>query len=196
MMGRWAGTSHASVSERPPSTIVTLRRPMISMTWSGPTTPAVSSSMPMPSRAGFWAMIESRRPSRLRCWKCWSTMTSGRTPRPAASWAMRCRGDAPLAPKATMWVLIAEAPALVPAITAPAAWRSWMMWAIKVPPIVELRRSWLPPVRKMPVASRRAWALASSLASARVTVWMGRTWWQPISAEDALVQLAGRRPER
>ena len=52
---------------------------------------------------------------------------------------------------------------------------------MRVPPIVELRRSWLPPVRKMPVASRRACAVASSLASARVTVWMGRTWWQPSS---------------
>ena len=29
---------------------------MTSMTWSGPTTPAVSSSTPRPSRLGFWAM--------------------------------------------------------------------------------------------------------------------------------------------
>ena len=37
----------------------------------------------------------SSRPSRFRCWKCWSTMTPGRTPRPAAIWAMRCFGVAP-----------------------------------------------------------------------------------------------------
>ena len=93
-----------------------------------------------------------------------------------------------------MWVLMADAPALVPATTAPAAWRSWMMWAIRVPPIVELRRSWLPPVRKMPVASRRAWALASSLASARVTVWMGRTWRQPSSPKTRLYSSPAAAP--
>ena len=92
---------------------------MTSMTWSGPTTPAVSSSTPRPSRLGFWAMRLSSRPSRLRCWKCWSTMTPGRTPSPAAIWAIRCFGVAPDAPKAIMWLDIAEAPADVPATTAP-----------------------------------------------------------------------------
>ena len=87
---------------------------MTSMTWSGPTTPAVSSSTPSPSRLGFWAIRLSSRPSRFRCWKCWSTMTPGRTPRPAAIWAIRCLGVAPDAPNAIMWLDIADAPAEVP----------------------------------------------------------------------------------
>jgi hypothetical protein len=67
----------------------------------------------------FDAMMASSRPRRFRASKCWSTMTPGRMPRPAAIWTMRCFGVEPLAPNATMCVLIAEAPALVPAITAP-----------------------------------------------------------------------------
>ena len=46
-------------------------------------------------------------------------ITPGRTPRPAAIWAIRSLGVAPDAPNAIMWLLIAEAPAEVPAITAP-----------------------------------------------------------------------------
>ena len=92
----------------------------------------------------------SSRPSRFRCWKCWSTMTPGSTPSPAAIWAMRCFGVAPDAPNAIMWLDIALAPALVPATTAP--WRNWSSTASasRVPPIVDDSRSWLPPVRKMP----------------------------------------------
>ena len=104
--------------------IVMLPRPITSMTWSAPTTPAVSSSTPRPSRLGFWAIRLSSRPSRLRCWKCWSMITPGSTPRPAAIWAIRCLGVAPDAPNAIMWLLIADAPADVPAITAPSWKRS------------------------------------------------------------------------
>ena len=100
-------------------------------------------------------MIASSRPSRFRCWKCWSTMTPGRMPRPAAIWTIRCLGVPPLAPNATMWVLIADAPALVPATTEPCRWRPTIAWARLVPPMVELSRSWLPPVRNTPVASAR-----------------------------------------
>ena len=77
-------------------------RPMTSITPSGPTTPAVSSSTPRPSSDGFWAISDSSRPSRFRCWKCWSTMTPGSIPRPAAIWAIRCFGVAPDAPNAIM----------------------------------------------------------------------------------------------
>ena len=64
-------------------------------------------------------MSDNRRPSRFRCWKCWSTITPGSIPSPAEIWAIRCFGVAPDAPNAIMWLLIAEAPADVPATTAP-----------------------------------------------------------------------------
>ena len=72
-------------------------------------------------------------------------------------------------------------PALVPATTAP--WRncSRTASASRVPPIVDDSRSWLPPVMKMPVASRSARATVSSLAWARVTAWMVRTLATPSS---------------
>jgi len=59
-----------------------------------------------------------------------------------------------------MWLDIAEAPADVPATTAPWRNRSRTASARSVPPIVDDSRSWLPPVRKMPVASRTARAAA------------------------------------
>ena len=52
-----------------------------------------------------------------------------------------------------MWLDIAEAPADVPATTAPCWNRSRIASASRVPPIVDDSRSWLPPVRKTPVAS-------------------------------------------
>ncbi len=66
-------------------------------------------------------------------------MTPGRTPRPAAIWAIRCLGVAPDAPNAIMWLDIAEAPAVVPATTAPSRNRSMIASARSVPPIVELQ---------------------------------------------------------
>ena len=75
-------------------------------------------------------------------------------PRPAAIWAIRCLGVAPDAPNAIMWLLSADAPADVPATTAPCGTGRGSHRPGAVPPIVELSRSWLPPVRKMPVASR------------------------------------------
>ena len=158
---------------------------MTSMMWSGPTTPAVSSSTPSPSRLGFWAIRLSSRPSRFRCWKCWSMMTPGSTPRPAAIWAIRCLGVAPDAPNAIMWLDIADAPADVPATTAPCWKRSRIASARSVPPIVDDSRSWLPPVRKTPVASRTAITAVSSLACGRVTAWSGRTRLTPSSPKTA-----------
>ena len=58
-----------------PSTIVTAPRPMTSSVWSGNTIAAVSSSRPSPSSDGDWATTASRRPSRVRCSKCWSMTT-------------------------------------------------------------------------------------------------------------------------
>src|SRR6476659_1541307 len=66
-----------------------------------------------------------------------------------------------------MWLLIADAPADVPAITAPCRKRSSIASANRVPPIVEASLSWLPPVRNTPVASRRVRATVSSLACGR-----------------------------
>ena len=53
--------------------------------------------------------------------------TPGRSPSPALIWVMRCLGEVPLVPNATMWLLIAEAPALVPAMIVP--WRCRSMIA-------------------------------------------------------------------
>ena len=93
---------------------------MTSMMWSGPTTPAVSSSTPSPSRLGFWAIRLSSRPSRFRCWKCWSMMTPGQHAEPGGDLCHPVlRASRPDAPKAIMWLDIAEAPADVPATTAP-----------------------------------------------------------------------------
>ncbi len=110
-------------------------------------------------------------------------MTPGRTPRPAAIWAIRCFGVAPEAPKAIMWLLIAHAPADVPATTAPWRKRSRTASARLVPPIVELSRSWLPPVRKTPVASATARTDVSSFACWRVTAWSSRMWRTPSSVK-------------
>ena len=110
-------------------------------------------------------------------------ITPGSTPRPAAIWAIRCFGVAPDAPNAIMWLLIAEAPALVPATTAPCRKRSRIASASRVPPIVEESRSWLPPVMKIPVASPTTWTAASSLACGRVIAWSGWTAAAPSSVK-------------
>ena len=88
---------------------------------------------------------------------------------------MRCFGVPPEAPNAIMWLDIAEAPAEVPATTAPARKRSSTASARSVPPTVDDRRSWLPPVRKMPVASSSWRTYAGSLACERDIAWSGRT---------------------
>ena len=84
-----------------------------------------------------------------------------------------------------MWLLMADAPADVPAITAPCLEALQDLVGQAVPPSVELRRSWLPPVRKIPVASRRARTAASSFACWRVTAWIGRTVVTPSSPKTA-----------
>ena len=112
-------------------------------------------------------------------------MTPGSSPSPAAIWAIRCLGVAPEAPNAIMWDETADAPADVPATTAPAWNRVEMASASRVPPIVEDRRSWLPPVRNTPLASRIVRAACSSLACVRVTAWSGRTAAAPSSVKIA-----------
>src|ERR1044072_2986021 len=70
-----------------------------------------TSPTPRPSRLGFWAMTESSRPRRFRCWKCWSTITPGRSPRPAARAAIRIFGVPLDAPKPIMCLDFPDAPA-------------------------------------------------------------------------------------
>ena len=77
-------------------------------------------------------------------------MTPGSSPRPAAICAIRCLGVAPEAPNAIMCDEMALAPAEVPATTAPAMKRAMIASARRVPPSIDERRSWLPPVMKMP----------------------------------------------
>ncbi len=153
MIGRCRFTSYASVWMCAGSSIVTDPLPSTSRMPFGLTSAAVSSSIPIPSSAGDCATRASSRPNRLRCSKCWSMSTPGRSPRPALICVMRCFGVAPLVPKATMWLAMAEAPALVPATMAPCRWRSTIARPRSVPPITLERRSWLPPVMKMAVAS-------------------------------------------
>ena len=112
-------------------------------------------------------------------------MTPGSSPSPAAIWAIRCLGVAPEAPNAIMCDETADAPAEVPATTAPAWNRVEIASASRVPPIVELSRSWLPPVRKTPLASRIARAACSSFACVRVTAWSGWTDAAPSSVKIA-----------
>ena len=57
-----------------------------------------------------------------------------------------------------MCSLMKLAPALVPATCTPSALRRRMSLATGVPPTIVDRRSWLPPVMKMPLA----WAMRSS----------------------------------
>ena len=106
------------------------------------------------------------------------------------------RASRPDAPNAIMWLDIADAPADVPATTAPCWNRSRMASARRVPPIVDDSRSWLPPVRKTPVASRTASAAVSSLACGRVTAWSGRTRLTPSSPKTGPIALAGLEAER
>ena len=128
-------------------------------------------------------MSDSSRPSRFRCWKCWSTITPGSSPRPAAICAIRCFGVAPDAPNAIMCDDTADAPADVPATTEPAWKRVMIASASRVPPIIDDSRSWLPPVMNTPVASRTWRAMCSSFAWVRVTAWSGITAAAPSSVK-------------
>ena len=165
---------------------------------SGPTTPAVSSSTPSPSSYGFWAMSASSRPSRFRCWKCWSMITLGSIPRPAAIWAMRCLGVAPLAPNATMWLLIARRTGARAGNDRACPERS-QRWPAprRVPPIVDESRSWLPPVRKIAarVAHRAAPRSVIGLR-ARGRRASGAPRAAPSSPKTLAIQLAGFRAQR
>src|SRR5439155_1036833 len=82
----------------------------------------------------------------------------------------------------------------LPAATAPWRNRSRIASASRVPPIVELRRSWFPPVRKMPVASPMGSMNASSLAWLRVTAWIGRTRLTPSSPNTCVYRWPASAP--
>ncbi len=75
------------------------------------------------------------------------------SPSPGASVTILARGDAPSFPNAIMCSHRNAAPAEVPAMWSPAAFRMRSALATGVPPIIVLRRSWLPPVRKTPSTS-------------------------------------------
>ena len=153
IIGRYPFVWNASVTTFAPSTMVTAPRPMTSRVWSGWMIAAVSSSRPSPISDGDCATAASRRPSRVRCSKCWSMTTPRTIPRPADICAIRCFGVAPDAPNAIMCVATALAPADVPAITAPRSCASISARPSRVPPTTDDSRSWLPPVRNTPVAS-------------------------------------------
>jgi hypothetical protein len=61
------------------------------------------------------------------------------------------------------------APALVPPTVAPAALRRRIIVATGVPPRRVVSRSWLPPVKKMPVASSSRLSRFASWQSRRVS---------------------------
>ena len=101
--------------------------------------------------------------------------TPGSRPRPALIWVIRCLGVAPPVPNATMWLPSAEAPALVPATIAPARCRAAIARPSRVPAMTLDRRSWLPPVMKMPLASAMVSTTPASSASSRVNGRSART---------------------
>ena len=77
--------------------------------------------------------------------------------------------DEPSSPNAIMCSLRMLAPALVPPTVTPAALRLRISWATGVPPSRAVRRSWLPPVKKMPVASSSRCRRFGSWQSRRVS---------------------------
>ena len=92
---------------------------MTSMTWSGPDDAGGVLVDAQAEQARVLGDEASRRPSRFRCWKCWSTMTPGQQPEAGGDLGHALLRRRARRPNAIMWLLIAEAPADVPATTAP-----------------------------------------------------------------------------
>ena len=127
-------------------------------------------------------------------------------PRPGASVTILARGDPPSRPNAIMCSQRKAAPADVPAMCAPSAFRRRSAFAIEVPPMVVLSRSWLPPVRKIPSAwsripsssgssaSSRPW-IGSACACATPSCWKMVSYRAPVSlCSDAVGMMAMRHP--
>ena len=136
------------------SRIVTDPLPSTSRMPFGLTSAAVSSSMPMPSSAGDWATSASSRPNRLRCSKCWSMSTPGQQPEAGAHLghallrrrAARAERDHVAGDRRGAGARAGDDRAVPVAIDDRLA-------RAAVPPITLDRRSWLPPVMKIAVAS-------------------------------------------
>ena len=161
------------------STTVTVPLPMTSKVRSGPSTSAVSSSMPTPMTNGLNETAVSSRPSRSRWRKCWSMMSRLVRPRPGASVTPSVVGVGPVGPVAIMCSGSTAAPAEVPATTAPSAFRRRMAWASGVPPRMVESRSWLPPVRNTHVARSTASTAAGTRACSRSVTVSTSTWPAP-----------------
>ena len=91
------------------------------------------------------------------------------SPNPGARRTLLARGDEPSSPNAIMCSLRIPAPALVPATVTPWALRWRTVRATSVPPRMVDRRSWLPPVKKIPVACASRAIRLSSWQSRRVS---------------------------
>ena len=68
-----------------------------------------------------------------------------------------------------MYRLMMEAPAEVPAMTAPRSWARMIASPTGVPTMFCDSLTWLPPLMKTPVAASSASTISGSLASRRVT---------------------------
>ncbi len=167
------------------STIVAPPLPSTSSTSSGPMNTAVSSSRPMPMANGLYASAVIRRPSRSRSRKCWSITNRFVSPRPGARRTLPAITEEPSSPNAIMCSLRMLAPALVPPTVTPAALRLRINCATGVPPSRAVRRSWLPPVKKMPLASSMRWRRFGSWQSRRVSKSMTETRAAPSSRNSA-----------
>lgn len=97
------------------------------------------------------------------------------SPRPGARRTLPAIAVEPSSPKAIMCSERMEAPALVPPTVTPWALRSRISLATGVPPSSVVSRSWFPPVKKMPEASRRRSRRPASWQSRRVSKSMTST---------------------
>ena len=91
------------------------------------------------------------------------------SPRPGARRTLPEITDEPSSPNAIMCSLRMLAPALVPPTVTPLALRRRMSLATGVPPSSVVSRSWLPPVKKMPLASSSRCRRPGSWQSRRVS---------------------------
>ncbi len=113
------------------------------------------------------------------------------SPRPGASRTLPEITDEPSSPKAIMCSLRMLAPALVPPTVTPRALRTRISFATGVPPSRVVSRSWLPPVKKMPLASSRRCSRPGSWQSRRVSKSMTVTRARAEVLEDFLVARSG-----
>ena len=102
-------------------------------------------------------------------------------PSPGASRTLPEITEEPSSPNAIMCSLRMLAPALVPPTVTPWALRVRTSFATGVPPSSVDRRSWLPPVKKMPVARSSRSSRPGSWQSRRVSKSITETRAAPMS---------------